>query len=167
MKLNRKFSFLTVIMVLLLVLSAFTACNSEDDDTTNTSDTTVGDVTAAPVVENLPLDISLNEYNLVYPVAWPEKAAIDSFKKSYEGVTGGFLPASTDQVQGGVITDAITATKEILIGQTNRPESAAALPNRFPVKILGVSIRPAGSVHRSSLLCHDHSPAEPASYQSE
>ena len=129
MKLNHKLSFLTVIMVLLLVLSAFVACDSESDDSTNTSDTTVGDDTTAPVVENLPLDISLSEYNLVYPVAWTEKAAIDSFKKSYEGVTGGFLPASTDQVQGGVITDAITATKEILIGQTNRPESAAALEN--------------------------------------
>ena len=125
-----------VLLAVLLLLSgccspapAETAAPAETVPTTVVTEPAIlpaePETTAPPV----PMDVVLSEYKVVRPDSWNKDSVASglAFKKSIEDAIGSRMSYSSDIVPGGVITDEITATKEILLGATNRPESAMAI----------------------------------------
>ncbi len=128
---NIVFSVLILLSVLLLI--SCSGGNSQDTDE---------DVTEAPKVA-----YPISEYTLIRP----EKASDELVRKAVELrkyiselMDGEKLSIVDDWVKGGIITDEIANSKEILIGNTTRPESALALEGvdttSFVIKIIGNKI---------------------------
>ena len=124
------------ISIICLVL-CFAACNAEvpgiDPDTSE------------PKAETVALPIT--EYTLIRPEKAPTELiyATVSLRKHINSFLGDFsLPITDDWVKGGVIPDELLNAKEILVGNTNRPESAQALegvdPTSYVIKVIGNKI---------------------------
>ncbi len=94
--------------------------------TTGAEDSSTAAVTAAP---RLPM-VLMEDGKSVYSVVRGEKAdeltvaAAVEFNRRFAGLTGSRLDIRTDYLKAGEAADA--EAREILIGDTNRPESASA-----------------------------------------
>lgn len=128
---------LSVFIVIICLVLCFAACNAEvpgiDPDTSE------------PKAETVSLPIT--EYTLIRPEKAPTELiyATVSLRKHINSFLGDFsLPITDDWVKGGVITDELLNAKEILVGNTNRPESAQALegvdPTSYVIKVIGNKI---------------------------
>ena len=127
-----------IILVLLTVIvtSVFSSCTASDNPGEGSND---------PVAVKIPFPIT--EYRVVRPERAPEEVIVGA--ASVRRHINSLLSDETidiidDWVKGGVITDEIADAKEILIGNTTRPESAAALegvdPTSFVIKVIGNKI---------------------------
>ncbi|MBQ7322026.1 MAG: hypothetical protein IJW99_08010 [Clostridia bacterium] len=114
---------LSVLLCLLMLSAALIACNSQGaEDETTVSDT----ATTAPEVKTL--SIAVEEYALIRPDLAPQ-AAVDAAvllnKTVTEKLGKNFRQFTDDFVKNESEIDA--AAYEILVGNTNRPESAEAM----------------------------------------
>ena len=122
----------------ITVMPALTAC-SPDGSSGDGADTSA-------VAENS-IPYSLSEYTVIRPeMATTEiVSASVTLRKQINEILGDYVVAITDDwIKGGVVTDEITQAKEILIGNTTRPESAKALegvdPTSFVITVIGNKI---------------------------
>ena len=145
MKSRLRISLFALMLVLVLTCSVFVSCN----DDAGSSDTTTApnaDTTLPAIDPNTPVDIDLVAYNIIYPSSWDESAIanIKPLTSAIEKATGGFANATTDNLADGVTADQVASAKEILIGDTNRPESAQALAdastNSYVIAVIGNKI---------------------------
>ena len=112
----------TLLLIFLSMLAcAMVACspnNSVDEDTTTSA------------IEEKGVPYAISEYGVIRPeyASTEVISSAVSLRKQLNETLGDFaVPINDDWIKGGVITDEITAAKEILVGNTNRPESAKAL----------------------------------------
>ena len=127
---------LILILAIFLSLTIFTSCNNNNvsnEDTENQN------------VVKIPYPIT--EYSVVRPERAPAEilqASVSLRKQINQLLTDSSIPIIDDWVKGGVITDEIANSKEILIGHTTRPESAQALEGidstSFVIKVIGNKI---------------------------
>ena len=96
-------------------------------------------------VVTVPYNIS--EYTVIRPEQTVEEVVYSgvTLRKHLNTLLGDTVVKITDDwVKGGVITDEIASAKEILIGNTTRPESNQALegvdPTSFVIKVIGNKI---------------------------
>ena len=112
----------TLLLIFLsMLVCAMVACgpnNSVDEDTTTS------------VIEEKGVPYTISEYGVIRPeyASTEVISSAVSLRKQLNEILGDFIvPINDDWVKGGVVTEEITAAKEILVGNTNRPESAKAL----------------------------------------
>ena len=125
-----------LILLVSLLLSVLVSCNAGDNGDNIPSDQSS---------VKIPFDIS--EYSVVRAEKAPDEvvlAAIALRKHINSNLVDASIPIIDDWVKGGVITDEIAISKEILIGNTTRPESAQALEgvnsSSFVIKVIGNKI---------------------------
>ena len=135
---NLKFiKYLTLAVAVILSLALLISCSPQSvgDDT---------DAQTEPVVM-VPYDIT--NYTVVRPEQTVEEVLYSAvtLRKQINSLLGDMTVKITDDwVKGGVITEDITNAKEILVGNTTRPESKQALegvdPTSFVIKVIGNKI---------------------------
>ena len=119
----KKNVLLTALLLFIasLLVTAMTACGTGVGPGEGAEST-------AEEVKSVPY--SLSEYSVIRPENTTNEviSSAVTLRKQLNEMLGDYVVTITDDwVKGGVITDEITAAKEILIGNTNRPESAKAL----------------------------------------
>ncbi len=135
-KFKSKALVLLSVIMLLAIFAVSCGGNNQENPQGNSSE----DSTDAPE--------SLIEYPITeYTVIRPEKAS-DTLLKSIASLRKQIntllvdttIPIQDDWVKGGVITDEIISAKEILIGNTTRPQSMQALegidPTSYVIKVI-------------------------------
>ena len=141
MKSRVRISLFALMLVFIITCSVFVSCN--DFGSSDTTTAANAETTATTIDPNAPLDIDLLAYNIVYPESWDATAVanVKTLSSAIEKATGGFANQTTDKLADGVTAEQIAATKEILIGNTNRPESAQALAdapaNAYVIAVIG------------------------------
>ena len=125
---------LALIMLVMSSAALFASC----DGTGSPSDSTD---TGAPKTV-----FDLNEYTLIRPeyLSSTLLKKIVAFRTNLSEATNSQIAISEDWVKGG-ITDEVIAAKEILVGRTNRPQSAEAIeslpdPTCYVIKVSGNKI---------------------------
>ncbi len=123
-----KIKHLLLVLSLISIILALSSCDGE-------------------ITEPLDISYTISEYTVVRPENASEDMvkAIASFRKQISAnISGDMLAINDDWVKGGVITDEIASKKEILVGPTNRPESAQALEgvdsSSFVITVIGNKI---------------------------
>lgn len=143
---NRKLlSIVSVMLLLGILLPALIACDTTPKDP---ADSTTGGGDDASTVT-----IDLNEYKIVRPDAWEYTIAQDClfFSDAFKELTGDkTIICNTDIVIGEYgelsdeVLDELSTKKEILLGSTNRRESARAIEgvpeNSFVIELIGNKI---------------------------
>ena len=131
-----KYCILTLSLVLLLM--QLVSCSPTDGAVDNTDNHT-------EAVLNVPYNIS--EYVVIRPEQTVEEVINSgvTLRKHINTLLGENLVKITDDwIKGGVVTEEISAAKEILVGNTTRPESEQALegvdPTSFVIKVIGNKI---------------------------
>ena len=124
----KRWKILCLLLALVMTLGVFAACKKQPDPEPDTPD--------APPVEDptpqTPVDtIDLSEYAIVRPsrsqlnsgkkLSTLLTSAVSSFKREVDALTGSDATLTDDAAEPN------SETKEILIGYTNRPESAQAM----------------------------------------
>lgn len=137
MKLNY-FKYLAFIIAIVLSLSLFVAC---------TPDVTADESSDAQTEQIATIPYNIAEYSIIRPEQTVEEVVYSgvNLRKHLNSLLGDTVVKITDDwVKGGVITDEITSAKEILIGNTTRPESKEALEGvdatSFVIKVIGNKI---------------------------
>ena len=130
---------LSVTALLLALLFSFASCGREELPVETTAGETV-------IEENL-IPVTITEYTVIRPEAPSEDvlySAVSLRKRVNELLGSMIVDIKDDWIKGGIITDEINSAKEILIGNTNRPESKQALegvdPTSFVIKQIGNKI---------------------------
>lgn len=145
MKSKFRISLFALLLVLVLTCSVLASCN----DSGSSSETTTGnagDQTTAAPTPGEQLNVSLSDYNVVYPSSWNDGliSQIKPLTTAIESATGGYANNINDTLAEGVTADQLAAAKEILIGNTNRPESAQAIEslpaNTYVIAVIGNKI---------------------------
>lgn len=127
--------FVISLLIVLIIVSAV-ACGDKTPDSEST-DNSSAEIVAYPIHE--------------YKIVRPEKASTETIyatvnlRKHINSLLSDIsLDIGDDWVKGGVITEEEANAKEILVGKTNRPESAQALegvdPTSFVIKVIGNKI---------------------------
>lgn len=115
----------TAIMILLLLAAAvlFASCEGRGGDVTSET----GEVSTAPSV----IDIDLSEYAIVRATRAGENAItkIVAFRKALIEKIGTSVDIKEDWAKNNELSAADLEAKEILIGNTNRPQTETALSN--------------------------------------
>ena len=134
--------FFSLILMLLLIAAAI-SCG---DDAT--SSTTSADVTTAPPPE--PVSLLKENGEAAYRIVRPDKVnsdtidSIDEFKRSLNSLMGAEFTLITDTLAENETSEGVAEVYEILIGATNRPESAAAkeglTENDYVIRVMGSKI---------------------------
>lgn len=126
-----------ILLVLVLALAVFSACKSEVGQGEGTEGT--------QEIPKIPYDLS--EYKIIRAeFAAKEVVSAAVYLKGAIGelCQTDALGIGDDWVKGGILTEKETSAKEILVGNTNRPESSAALegvdPTSFVVTVIGNKI---------------------------
>lgn len=145
MKSRVRISLFALMLVFIITCSVLVSCNGDGSSDTTTAPN--ADNTTAPTIDpNTPVDIDLLSYNIVYPESWDEAAVanVKTLSSAIEKATNGFANQITDKLADGVTAEQVSAAKEILIGDTNRPESAQALAdapaNTYVIAVIGNKI---------------------------
>ena len=131
-------SSLCLLALIIAAVMILTACTGNGDD--------ISDETTAVEVRSVAYAIS--EYSVIRPENTTTEVIYSAvaLRKHINTLLGGSfsIPITDDWIKGGVITEEITAAKEILVGSTLRPESAQALegvdPTSFVIKVIGNKI---------------------------
>ena len=123
----KRWKILCLLLALVMTLGVLAACQQQPVEEPDVPDEKppVDD----PVTPQTPVDtIDLSEYTIIRPANNPKKqfstifkSAMSSFKTEVDALTGSDATLSDDAT-----IPADSATKEILIGMTNRPESETA-----------------------------------------
>ncbi len=126
------------LLVSILLVPSLTACGPSGDD---------GEVEATSEIEVKSVPYSISEYTVIRPENTTNEiiSSAVSLRKLINELLGDYImPITDDWVKGGVITEEITSAKEILIGNTTRPESAKALEGvdstSFVITVIGNKI---------------------------
>ena len=132
----KNFKFAVLILALLLTLTLLFSCAKSSGD---------GEPTEEPAVEKIPYPIA--EYTVIRGEKASQEvvqAAVSLRKAINNLLVDVNIPIMDDWVKGGVLTDEIANSKEILIGNTTRPESAQALEGvdstSFVITVIGNKI---------------------------
>ena len=141
--------FIFLILAIILVFSAVACSGGVPEETTEA----IVETTTAPETEPLPTVVSLLDESgaAIYRVVRPDKGsdsevqmAID-LKKSLAALTGVDISLKSDFLMPNESADGV---REILIGATNRPESAEALEglgiDEYVIRVMGDKIVIAG-----------------------
>lgn len=136
MKINLLKNFFAV-SALLIVVVLLMSCSPEKKP----------EETSEPVVEVNLVPFTVTEYSVVRPERPTEDVLYSAvtLRRHLNSLLGEVLvDINDDWVKGGVLTDEINAAKEILVGNTNRPESQQALEGvdstSFVIKVIGNKI---------------------------
>ena len=122
MKIN-KIKLLSLILGLIMVLSCFAACNPAGPGESTPNEDGPNEPGKATV------EYDLAEYKFIRPADCPTylTTLTVSAKNKISEKIGTEVKISSDFLKDDVITDEIKNAKEILVGKTNREESATAL----------------------------------------
>ena len=133
-----KLKLFSLFVSVFLILAVLTSC-AVAGDSTDSTDTIVQEIT------NIPYDIA--EYTVIRPEKTVDEVVYSgvNLRKHINTLLGSTVVKITDDwVKGGVITEEISNAKEILIGNTSRPESQQALEGvdntSFVIKVIGNKI---------------------------
>lgn len=133
-----KFKVFSLIVAFILSLSIITSCSPSDDPEAST------EIQEEQVI-TVPYDIA--EYTVIRPEKTVEEVVYSavSLRKHINGLLGEtIVKINDDWVKGGVLTDEVAQAKEILVGNTTRPESKQALegvdPTSYVIKVVGNKI---------------------------
>jgi len=131
----KKIKFISALITVLLVVLMSSCSNSESTDTSNTD----------YIINSIAYPI--NEYTVIRGEKAPEdivRAAADLRRQINSLLEDQTVDIKDDWVKGGVITEDIANSYEILVGNTNRPESKEALEGvddtSFVIKVVGNKI---------------------------
>ena len=134
---KKLFKYCVLTLSLVLLLMQLVSCSPTDDTVDNTDNQT-------EAVLNVPYNIS--EYVVIRPEQTVEEVINSgvTLRKHINTLLGENLVKITDDwIKGGVVTEEISAAKEILVGNTTRPESEQALegvdPTSFVIKVIAES----------------------------
>ena len=122
--------YISVILALLLAFAAV-SCSGNDDipaDTTETVAQTLPETTPAPTTVSLLDENGKALYRIVRPDEGSDgeiQNGVD-LKKSLKALTGVDFSITTDFLMPNESLEAVADVPEILLGATNRPESAEA-----------------------------------------
>lgn len=143
-----------IISVIFALLLAFSAISCAVGDIPE--ETTLPETTTAPETDPPTSDIPLigEDGEALYRIVRPDEgsdgevqAGID-FKKSLKSLTGVDFSLTSDFIMPNQTLDDVAGVYEILIGATNRPESAAAREgltvNEYVIRVIGTKIVIAG-----------------------
>ena len=132
----RKFKFAFLIFALILVLPLLLSCGNDGSTTEQTEEPQVAMI-AYPITE----------YTVIRGEKAPQEIVLSAvaLRKAINNLLlDADISIMDDWIKGGVITDEIANSKEILIGTTTRPESAQALegvdPTSFVITVIGNKI---------------------------
>ncbi len=119
----KKIVLLTTLLLIVvsLLVPAMTACGPNGNS---------GEEENSTAVEEKSVPYSISEYTVIRPENTTTEviSSAVTLRKQINEILGDYVVAITDDwIKGGVVTDEITAAKEILVGNTTRPESAKAL----------------------------------------
>ena len=135
---KKLFKYCVLTLSLVLLLMQLVSCSPTDGTVDNTDNQT-------EAVLNVPYNIS--EYVVIRPEQTVEEVINSgvTLRKHINTLLGENLVKITDDwIKGGVVTEEISAAKEILVGNTTRPESEQALegvdPTSFVIKVIGNKI---------------------------
>lgn len=144
--------YISVIFALLLAFSAVSCSGNEDipADTTETVAQTLPETTPAPTTVGLLDENGKALYRIVRPDEGSDgeiQIGID-LKKSLKALTGADFSLTTDFLMPNESLEALADVPEILLGATNRPESAEAREglgmNEYVIRVVGAKIVIAG-----------------------
>ena len=132
------FKYLALALALVMALALMVSCTPEG----NTDESSAVQTEA---VVTVPYNIA--EYVVIRPEQTVEEVIYSgvTLRKHLNSLLGDSVVKITDDwIKGGVITEEVTAAKEILIGNTTRPESQQALEGvdstSFVIKVIGNKI---------------------------
>jgi len=144
--------YISVIFAFLLTFAAV-SCSGNVDIPADTTETVAQ---TQPETEPAPTTVSLIDENgkALYRIVRPDEgsdgevqAGID-FKKSLKALTGTDFTLTTDFLMPNESIEKLSEVREILIGATNRPESAEAREglgmNEYVIRVVGSKIVIAG-----------------------
>lgn len=144
--------YISVIFALLLAFAAV-SCSGNDDipaDTTETVAQTLPETTPAPTTVSLLDENGKALYRIVRPDEGSDgeiQNGVD-LKKSLKALTGVDFSITTDFLMPNESLEAVADVPEILLGATNRPESAEAREglgmNEYVIRVVGAKIVIAG-----------------------
>ena len=130
--------YVALVAALLLALSLLASC-SPDEISNESSEVQTEAVVTVPY--------NIAEYTVIRPEQTVEEVIYSgvNLRKHLNTLLGDTVVKITDDwIKGGVITEDIIAAKEILIGNTTRPESQQALegvdPTSYVIKVIGNKI---------------------------
>lgn len=144
--------FISVIFALLLTFAAV-SCSENADIPTDTTETAAQTL---PETEPAPTTVSLLDENgkALYRIVRPDEGSDGEIqngvdlKKSLKALTGTDFSLTTDFLMPNESLEALADVPEILIGATNRPESAEAREglgmNEYVIRVVGSKIVIAG-----------------------
>ena len=144
--------YISVIFALLLAFAAV-SCSGNDDipaDITETVAQTLPETTPAPTKVSLLDENGKALYRIVRPDEGSDgeiQNGVD-LKKSLKALTGVDFSITTDFLMPNESLEAVAEVPEILLGATNRPESAEAREglgmNEYVIRVVGAKIVIAG-----------------------
>lgn len=134
---KKSLKMICMFFVIACITACICSCNTQVPGIEPESSNQIEETVALPITE----------YTLIRPEKAPTELiyATVNLRKQINSYLGDFsLPITDDWVKGGVLPEEVLNAKEILVGNTNRPESAQALEGvdstSYVIKIIGNKI---------------------------